>query len=244
MTAGSTSTRRTRAPGVVNHLADEGPRRSPAGNDIAMEERTLLLAYRVARGVGLSPRASLRLCRRLFRTALPWLDTPHGLHPAASNSDRDPGRRVRARLLTALPAAMPSRVDRRMLERAVDNAVLADELALLPPRQQAAIRWAVQQRYTVAQISERTGWTPQQVIRLLRAGLTTLTVCGQPSAPAGDRRHRFRLLSSCDNPAVRRQDDTILDMSRGTVGVADAPEQRSAHCHVTADRTPSYRVPR
>jgi DNA-directed RNA polymerase specialized sigma24 family protein len=56
--------------------------------------------------------------------------------------------------------------------------VLADELTLLPPRQQAAIRLTMQRRYSVRQITERMGWTPQQVARLLRAGLTTLAVCG------------------------------------------------------------------
>jgi DNA-directed RNA polymerase specialized sigma24 family protein len=151
---------------------DHRPDWTPAAS-MGLEERMLTLAYRVAREVGYSPRASQRLCRQLFRAAPAWRDA------VARPGTPDPGRGTRARLVAALRAAMPARVDRRTLERAVDGAVFADELTLLPPRQQAALTWALEQGCTVEQISERTGWTRQQVTRLLHAGLTTLTVCGQ-----------------------------------------------------------------
>lgn len=177
MTAGSTNINRTQALGPVDHQADHRPDWTPARRDFGVAERMLTLSYRVAREAGYSPRASRRLCRRLLRDTPFWPDTP----PGADASGPDAGRRTRARLLLTLRAAMSSRVDGRVLERALDSAVLADELTLLPPRQQAVLRWVVQQRCTVRQISERTGWTPQQVTRLLRAGLTTLAVYGKPS---------------------------------------------------------------
>ena len=149
---------------------DHRPDWTPAAS-MGLEDRMLTLAYRVAREVGYSQRGSQRLCRQLFRAAPAWRD--------ARSDTPDPGRGTRARLVAALRAAMPARVDRRALERAVDGAVFADELTLLPPRQQAALTWALEQGCTVEQISERTGWTPHQVTRLLHAGLTTLTVCGQ-----------------------------------------------------------------
>lgn len=135
------------------------------------------LVYRVAREVGYSPQASQRLCLRLFRVRPAWLDNPTAV-AGGSPTGVDTGRRTRARLLAALRAALPSDVDRQLLQRALDSAVIADEVALLPRRQQAVVRWAMEQRCTVREISERTGWTPGQVARLLRAGLTTLTVRG------------------------------------------------------------------
>jgi hypothetical protein len=141
------------------------PQRTPAG----VEDRMLALTYRVARQVGYPRRARTRLCRQIILDTPSWReDRPEGA-----------GRRVRARLLTALRAALGPHVDPERLDRAVSDAVLADEVALLPTRQQAVLRWVVEQRCTVGQVTERTGWTHQQVARLLRAGLTTLTVCGR-----------------------------------------------------------------
>jgi DNA-directed RNA polymerase specialized sigma24 family protein len=176
MRAGSTSIRTTGARDPVEPRADDQPVWSPDRTVVGTEERMLTLAYRVVREVGYSPRASRRLCRRLFRAMPPRPDTPRTAPPDSVRPDS--GRRTRARLVAALRAAVPTRVDIQALERALDGAVLADELTLLPPRQQAALRWALQQGCTVSQISERTGWTPHQVARLLQAGLTTLTICG------------------------------------------------------------------
>jgi hypothetical protein len=138
---------------------------APAG----VEDRMLALTYRVARQVGYPRRAGTRLCRRIILDTPSWReDRPEGA-----------GRRGRARLVTTLRAALGPHVDPDRLDRAVSDAVLADEITLLPTRQQAVLRWVVEQQCTVGQVIERTGWTHQQVARLLRAGLTTLTVCGR-----------------------------------------------------------------
>lgn len=136
-------------------------------------DRMLALTYRVARQVGLTRRASMRLCRQVV------LNTPVWEEDQPSRGQAVAGRRARALLLTTLRAALGPRVDRDRLDRAVRDAVLADEMSLLPTRQQAVLRWVLEQRWTVGQVIERTGWTHQQVSRLLRAALTTVTVCGQ-----------------------------------------------------------------
>lgn len=137
-----------------------------------MDERIVTLTYRVARGLGYSRRASARLCRQILLNA----EVEQGIC-----GDAQAARRARTRLLDTIRAAVGPRVDRARLDRALDLAVLADELALLPPRQQAAVRWAVEEQCTTEQIAERTGWRPQQVACLLRAGLATLAARGRQS---------------------------------------------------------------
>lgn len=153
-------------PGPALHVTT--PQWVPATTTV--DERMFTFTYRVARELGYSRRASRKLCRRIrLSTASSGRrpEAPYGLEPA---------RWARAGLLTAIRATMGPGVDPARLEQALDVAVLADELVLLPPRQQAAVRWAVEERCTVAQIAERTGWKPQQIASLLREGLTTLTV--------------------------------------------------------------------
>jgi hypothetical protein len=150
----------------------DGPARGvPVATSV--EDRMLALTYRVARQLGYTRRGGTRLCRQVVLATPSWReDRPPGSSAGA-------GRRARARLLTTLRAVLEPHTDRARLDRAVHDAVLADEMTLLPTRQQAVLRWVVEQQCTVGQVIERTGWTHQQVARLLRTGLTTLTVCAQ-----------------------------------------------------------------
>ena len=140
-----------------------------------VSERMVALAYRVVRELGHSRRASVRLCRQILLATPSWSVQQGQVEAAAVGTDAESARRTRAGLLAVIRTEIGPRVDRARLERALAAAVLADELALLPPRQQAAVRWAVQERCSIEQIAERTGWRPQQVACLLRAGLATLT---------------------------------------------------------------------
>ncbi|WP_409186537.1 hypothetical protein F9C11_20805 [Amycolatopsis sp. VS8301801F10] len=105
-----------------------------------------------------------------------------------SVSPRDPGRRdLRARVLAALHAELASWVDETRLESATCDAVLLDELALLPTRQRYALWATASQHRNVAEVAATTGWTPAQVARLLRAALRTVAAqAGPRAAPDGD----------------------------------------------------------
>ncbi|HEX3617888.1 MAG TPA: sigma factor-like helix-turn-helix DNA-binding protein [Solirubrobacteraceae bacterium] len=139
-------------------------------------ERMLTLTYQVAQRMGRSERASAQLCEKVLNPGSPTsllLDTEaHG----AQSSAADPGRRTRARILTALRAALGSYADRGRLEGVLHAAVLSDEMTLLPPRQRFALSSAINEHRTIAEIAEQTGWTPGQVSKLLRAALITVTM--------------------------------------------------------------------
>jgi hypothetical protein len=145
-----------------------------------VDERMLALVYRVAGQLGYSRNANVRLCRRVFLGARSWLLVRRTVAvPMIGRRDvTNVGRGVRARYLLILRSALGPTIDRDRLNNALADAVLADELALLPPRQQFVIRLATVEHCTVRQIIERTGWTQAQVLRLLRAGLHTITVRG------------------------------------------------------------------
>jgi hypothetical protein len=144
--------------------------RLPAVAGASMGERMLTLTYRTARQLGYSPRASHRLCSRvLLRARVTTSD--HG-------QNTDTGRATRARVVTALRALLEPNIDQARLREALQTAVFWDEATRLPRRQQRLILLTLTQRCTLAQLVEQTGWTPDQVTRLLRAGLRTITVCG------------------------------------------------------------------
>ncbi|MEC3980370.1 sigma factor-like helix-turn-helix DNA-binding protein [Amycolatopsis sp. H20-H5] len=140
-----------------------------------VRERMLALTYRVARRMGRSRHASARLCRRVFSppaTMDVWdVSDPAVDGPLAPRF----GRRLRARLVTEVRAQWGRR-HRDGLEGALREAVLLDELALLPPRQRFALWATTLQGRSVAEIAAHTGWTPAQIARLVRSALTTLTI--------------------------------------------------------------------
>jgi hypothetical protein len=129
----------------------------PGIADIHTEHRVLDLTYRIARLLGHSPRASEQLCRRVLRS-----------------------RVVGTQVIATIRAALAP-VDDERFATAVADATLCDELAQLPPQQQTAVRLAVEQHYTVAQIADHTGWTTEDVVHLLRAGLRTVNAPPRPA---------------------------------------------------------------
>ncbi len=132
-----------------------------------------MLTYRVATELGRSQRQRTRLCRRIVVGAV-LAQSPEAPRSDVSTTT-DSGRRLRSEVLARLRSELGSRVSHGELDAALRNAVLLDELALLPPRQRFALWAAATAQHTVADISARTGWTPQQVARLLRASLQTVT---------------------------------------------------------------------
>lgn len=144
----------------------------------AVGERMLALAHRVAQqAVGQSRRG-----RGQARGSVVFALRAAGTSPAST----DPGSRdTRAKVLAALRAALATRADPVRLESALRDAVLLDELALLPPRQRYAL-WATALRHrSVAEVAAATGWTPAQVARLVRAALRTVTAQARPCPASG-----------------------------------------------------------
>lgn len=131
--------------------------------DPSFGERMISLGYRVACNLGSSSRVRKRVWRRVA-AELAVSDT----------AGPDHGRPARDRVLASLHAEFPSRGRTAKLESAVRDAVLLDELALLPPRQRFALWATAVEHRSVADVARTTGWTPAQVARLLRTGLRTV----------------------------------------------------------------------
>ncbi|SEP52354.1 Sigma-70, region 4 [Amycolatopsis saalfeldensis] len=135
--------------------------------------RMVTLAYRVAHSTG----RSRRECKRLWDGLVPaFAEAARAGSAKAGPGWADPGRRARSQLLTALRAELAPRVERGVLSAALQDAVLLDELALLPPRQRFALWAAAVSHQDIADISAATGWTPGQVSRLLQAALRTVAI--------------------------------------------------------------------
>lgn len=66
---------------------------------------------------------------------------------------------MRARVLTELRADLGRRIDRPRLDAALRDAVLLDEVTLLPPRQRFALWSTAVEHLTTAELATRTGWT-------------------------------------------------------------------------------------
>ncbi|WP_326951940.1 hypothetical protein [Amycolatopsis sp. NBC_01286] len=133
----------------------------PAGLDAA---RPVALVYRVARRTGASRRAARRLCVRLLPVV-----------PGEPVADVASARRIRVLVVRALRTELAPRCDAALLEAAVADAVLLDEVALLPPRQRFVVREMALERRSLAEVAATTGWTRAQVMRLLNAGLSSIT---------------------------------------------------------------------
>jgi hypothetical protein len=128
--------------------------------------RMLTLVYRVACQTGHSRRTSATLCSRILSA-----------QPDATESRAvvNAGRQVRARVLLELRADLGRRIDRPRLDAALRDAVLLDEVTLLPPRQRFALWSTAVDHLTTAELATRTGWTSPQIARLLRGALRTVT---------------------------------------------------------------------
>ncbi|MDT8915221.1 hypothetical protein [Amycolatopsis sp. PS_44_ISF1] len=164
-----------------------GTRSRPAAPDAHLRElppwltaeadvagRMVTLSYRVACSTGRSRRESKRLLDRL----LPALAEAGRPRPVGEWTD--PGRRARARLVKALRAELTPEVDRAVLAAALRDAVLLDELALLPPRQRFALWATAVARRSTDDLIAVTGWTPRQVSKLLQAALRTVALHARP----------------------------------------------------------------
>ncbi len=137
----------------------------PAGTSPARVdpyERMADLAWRAARGAGLSEQASTQVCQDVLADV-----------PAARQA---PQRGVRTGVLAALRHHLAPAVDAVHLERALRDAVLWDEVALLPPRQRLVLTRVAGLRMPVSAVARDTGWSPDRVVCLLRAALRTVTV--------------------------------------------------------------------
>ncbi|MDQ7810697.1 hypothetical protein Q5425_43815 [Amycolatopsis sp. A133] len=134
--------------------------------EVDLPGRMLTLVYRVACQTGHSRRTSATLCRRILCA-----------QPKATESRAvvDAGRQVRARVLLELRADLGRRIDRPRLDAALRDAVLLDEVTLLPPRQRFALWSTAVDHLTTAELATRTGWTSPQIARLLRGALRTVT---------------------------------------------------------------------
>ncbi len=86
-------------------------------------------------------------------------------------------------MATAL-RARSRRCDPAVFDDALAEAVVRDELVLLPPRQRFTV-WSVAVRHRpISEVAADTGWSRSQVVRLLNAGLATITRWGRKSIPS------------------------------------------------------------
>ncbi|MFB9924142.1 sigma factor-like helix-turn-helix DNA-binding protein [Amycolatopsis halotolerans] len=131
--------------------------------DPSFGERMVSLGYRVARNLGSSSRVRKRVWRRVTAELA-----------ASDVAGPDYGRLARDRILASLHTEFPSARQTAKLDSAAREAVLLDELALLPPRQRFALWATAMEHRSLADIADTTGWTPTQVARLLRTGLRTV----------------------------------------------------------------------
>ncbi|MCR6490660.1 hypothetical protein M8542_48470 [Amycolatopsis sp. OK19-0408] len=141
--------------------------------EVSDADRILDMVYVVARRTGRSPKASARLCTRLVSE----LATSTTLAVSAPGSRQAAARHVRVAVATAL-RVRSRRCDTKVFDDALAEAVARDELALLPPRQRFTV-WSIAVSHRqVAEVVAQTGWTRSQVLRLLNAGLSTITRWG------------------------------------------------------------------
>ncbi|GLY42721.1 hypothetical protein Amsp01_087440 [Amycolatopsis sp. NBRC 101858] len=155
-----------------------GPSEPAARSEDSSTGRLVALVYGAALRAGVSRRSAARLCARHVPAVQPG-------QPPERAAD---ARLVRMRVVRAVRSELVRRRAAKVVDEALADAVLLDELALLPPRQQFAVRSAVRQGWSVSEIVEATGWTRAQAIRLLNAGLSTITASApgvtSPSRPS------------------------------------------------------------
>ncbi|GLY38354.1 hypothetical protein Amsp01_043780 [Amycolatopsis sp. NBRC 101858] len=141
-------------------------------------DRVLEMVYFVVRRTGRSPAAAARLCVRL----VPKLAASATAAPSSPSHRLAAARRARIAVATTL-RGLEHRRDPAVFDTALAEAVVRDELALLPPRQRFTV-WSVAVRHRpISEVAAEAGWTRSQVVRLLNAGLSTITRWGTHSIP-------------------------------------------------------------
>ncbi|WP_326835720.1 hypothetical protein VSH64_12430 [Amycolatopsis rhabdoformis] len=126
----------------------------------AEDDRSLTLAFRVARGAGLSRRAAARLCRRLVREG-----------QLAAGRDR---------LLAALSATLRPRVAEDRLAKATADALLLDAFQTLPHGRRGLLWSALREQRSAAELAAESGLPAQRVHEQLRDALRELSA-GRPA---------------------------------------------------------------
>ncbi|AIG79155.1 Hypothetical protein AJAP_31680 [Amycolatopsis japonica] len=162
--------------GAGDHRPVEPPRvRSAEASDV---DRILDMVYVLARRTGRSPGAAARLCTRL----VPELVVSSAGAPDSHGHRLATARHGRVAVATAL-RARSRRCDPAVFDDALADAVVRDELELLPPRQRFTV-WSVAVRHRpIAEVAAETGWSRAQVVRLLNSGLATMTKWSRKSIP-------------------------------------------------------------
>ncbi len=149
------------------------------GAEVGDVDRILEMVYFLARRTGRSPGAAARLCTRL----VPELVVSSAGAPDSPGHRLAAARRGRVAVATAV-RARSRRCDPAVFDDALADAVARDELVLLPPRQRFTV-WSVAVRHRpIAEVAAETGWSRSQVVRLLNAGLATITEWGRKSVPS------------------------------------------------------------
>ncbi|MEV4604167.1 hypothetical protein AB0K15_43260 [Amycolatopsis sp. NPDC049253] len=146
--------------------------RSRGEDDLAV--RMVNLAYRVTVSTGCSRRTRARVWRSV--------STVVASRSAAGAPNED--ERIRGLVLAAVHGELAAGTARDRLLAALEEALLLDEVALLPPRQCFTLWSAAVERRSVAEVAALAGWTPAQVALLLRAALRTVARSGYGQALA------------------------------------------------------------
>jgi DNA-directed RNA polymerase specialized sigma24 family protein len=136
--------------------------RSAPEPDEVEPDRATTLVCRIASCAGISRRRAMRICRQLHR---------EGLLPRGALS-----RAVRNDLVAALRAVLNSRVDGKLLRRAVADAVLLDEFETLPASQQEILHAVHGRQLSVHDAAAALGFAPEQAAVLLRDAEQTLAM--------------------------------------------------------------------
>ncbi|WP_037313568.1 hypothetical protein [Amycolatopsis orientalis] len=132
-------------------------RRVEAG---ARPDRLVALIFHVIAGVGISRRTAVRIARDLRGEGL--LPDP----VLVSREDRD-------RVVSALQLVLESRVDKGLLAKALEDAVLLDEYRALPAPQRVVVEAVVERRRSIPApaVAAELGLSPEEVRTRLNEAL-------------------------------------------------------------------------
>lgn len=130
-------------------------RRVEAG---ARPDRLVALIFHVIAGVGISRRTAVRIARDLRGEGL--LPDP----VLVSREDLD-------RVVSALQLVLESRVDKGLLAKALEDAVLLDEYRSLPAPQRVVVEAVVERHRSIPAVAAELGLSPEEVRTRLNEAL-------------------------------------------------------------------------